>query len=299
MALAGVGPGLGRAQAPAQDSSPVADARKHFKRGVALYRESDYRGALVEFKRAYEIAPNATVLYNIGQTYYQLQNYASALTMLERYLVEAGASPAHRQEVEQTVEVLRTRVGKVQISTNVPGCEITVDDELVGKSPVAGPLLVSVGRRKITAIYPGRTADIRFIEVPAGEVVAVSLSVIEPVSATPGARAAAPPPRSTDYTTAAWITTGALGAGAATTGVLAYLAVRKLHDTRAAFPTTRDDLDSRASRAKTLALVADVLGAATVVAAAVSVKLTLSRSPTHEVRVAVAPYGIELIGVFH
>ena len=54
------------------------DAAKHFERAVVLYGESDYQGALVEFKRAYAIAPNPTVLYNIGEAQFQLQDYAGA-----------------------------------------------------------------------------------------------------------------------------------------------------------------------------------------------------------------------------
>src|SRR4029077_6652980 len=127
--------------APSSAASPVKEATTHFRRGVALYNEADYRGALIEFKRAYEIAPNASVLYNVGETYYQLQNYAAALAVFERYLTEAGTSAPHRREVEQTLETLRTRVGNVQISTNVPDCEITVDDDLVGKTPSGTPVV--------------------------------------------------------------------------------------------------------------------------------------------------------------
>jgi hypothetical protein len=36
-------------------ASPVKEATKHSRRGVALYDEADYRGALTDFKRAYEI----------------------------------------------------------------------------------------------------------------------------------------------------------------------------------------------------------------------------------------------------
>src|ERR1041384_5358063 len=96
-----------RAQ-PAPSPSAVAEAGKHFQRGVTMYNEADYRAALVEFRRAYETAPNAAVLYNIGQTYYQLQNYAAALVALGRYLTEAGASAAHRREVEATIDTLQT-----------------------------------------------------------------------------------------------------------------------------------------------------------------------------------------------
>ena len=117
-----VGVVLGGSATVAYADTPAKEASKHFQRGVALYGEADYRAALVEFRKAYEIAPNATVLYNIGQTYYQLQNYAAALTTLERYLNEAGAQAAHRSEVETTLEILQSRVVRVSITSNLPGC---------------------------------------------------------------------------------------------------------------------------------------------------------------------------------
>src|SRR3954469_12191733 len=131
----------------AQDAQ--REANVHFQRAVQLYSEADYRAALVEFKRAYELAPNVTVLYNLGETYYQLQNYAEALTTFERFLAEGGT--AHKQEVENAVTVLKTRVGKLDITTSSPGWEISVDDEVVGKTPLAKPVAVSIGRRRLGA----------------------------------------------------------------------------------------------------------------------------------------------------
>src|SRR5262249_2149673 len=43
-----------------------SDADEHFRRGVDLYRDKDYATALVEFQRAYEIAPDIKTLYNIA-----------------------------------------------------------------------------------------------------------------------------------------------------------------------------------------------------------------------------------------
>lgn len=292
------GPGAHRAVADPPAASSVKDAGKHFRRGVVLYSETDYRGALTEFRRAYELAPNTTVLYNIGQTYFQLQNYAAALAAFERYLTEAGVTAPHRREVEQTIETLRTRVGRLRITTNVDGCEVTVDDELVGKTPIDAPVQVSVGRRKITAMLPGRTPDTRFVEVPAGDVVDVGLLVAQPAGAAPAAGTGGGD-RGVDWVTTGWIATGALAAGTIGTAVYAYVTSRQLDDARRSYPTTGDELDKRASRARTSAIVADVLGAATVVAAAVTVKLTLSRSPSHEVHVAVVPNGVVLAGAFH
>src|SRR4051812_31637230 len=70
--------------AHAQETAAQKEAGTHFQRAVQLYSEADYRAALVEFKRAYELAPHVTVLYNLGQTHYQLQNYAEALNTFER-----------------------------------------------------------------------------------------------------------------------------------------------------------------------------------------------------------------------
>jgi Tfp pilus assembly protein PilF len=59
------------AQPPAKPTHEATrDAGKHFQRGVALFNEADYAGALAEFKKAYELAPNPAVLYNIGQTHF-------------------------------------------------------------------------------------------------------------------------------------------------------------------------------------------------------------------------------------
>lgn len=282
-------------------ASSVKEAGKHFQRGVTLYNEADYRAALVEFRRAFEIAPNAAVLYNIGQTYYQLQNYAAALSTLERYLSESGPTAAHRPEVEQTIETLQARVGKVAIALNVADCEITIDDELVGRTPLTEPVLVSIGRRKITAMRPGRAPETRFVDVAAGDTVQLTMSLGEPsvvVPVTTPPKPAAASPRGNGLVTAGWVTTGVLGAGAVTAGVLAFLASRDLKDARDTFPISHDDLTSKSSRVSRFSTVADIAGLAALVAGGLTLTLSLTRSESHEVHVAVAPNGVQLAGTF-
>src|SRR3954464_91421 len=113
--------------------NPSREAGAHFQRGVELYNDGDFRGALVEFKRAYQIWPRANVLYDIGQTEYQLLDYASSLRTMERYLAETGPNAVHRQEVENTVEVLRGRVGRIALTTDAGDpCDVTIDDQAAG-----------------------------------------------------------------------------------------------------------------------------------------------------------------------
>jgi len=287
-------------------SSPMKEAGKHFQRGVSLYTEADYRAALVEFKRAYEIAPNAAVLYNIGQTHYQLQNYAAALSTLERYLTEAGAAAPHRAEVEQTMETLKARVGKVEVTTNLPDCEITIDDELVGKTPLAQPVLVSIGRRKVTAMHDGRPPETRFVEVAAGDTVKMALNLTEPErggqpvgpTSVPSTTTPVQSGPSTTLLTAGWITTGVLGAGAITMGVLALSASSDLKNAHGTYPTNHDDLSKKASRVTTFSAIADVAGVAAIVVGGVTLYFTLSRSRIGDVKVGVAPRGVSLQGTF-
>lgn len=300
-ATCGIGLALaagGIAHAQSTSGSSVKDASRHFQRGVVLYNEADYRAALVEFRRAYEIAPNAAVLYNIGQTYYQLQNYASALLTLERYLLEAGATASHRREVEQTVEILQARVGKVAITTNVPDCEITIDDELVGRTPLAEPVLVSIGRRKITAMREGRPAETRFVDVAAGDTVKLSLAFADAGTGAAGTADAPPPSDRRGLIRIGWIATGVLGAATITTGALAFSASRDLGSERDTIPGRPDELERKSSRVRTLSLVADVLGVATLITGGITLKLTLSRSRDTEVSVGVVPGGIQVAGRF-
>jgi hypothetical protein len=296
LALVGGRASIARAQS---SSTIVKEASKHFQRGVALYGETDYRAALVEFRKAYELSPNPTVLYNIGQTYYQLQNYAAALVALGRYLTEAGAGAAHRREVEQTIDTLQTRVGKVAISSSAPGCDITIDDELVGKTPLEEPVLVSIGRRKITALRDGRVAETRFVDVAAGDTVNVTLSGVEAARATQAAAGAADTGPSGRTVMIGWVSTAVLGAAAIGTGAVAFFASRDLSDAREhGFPVTASELSNKGSKVKTYALAADILGVATLVAGAISVKLTLSQSSSHEAHVAIMPNGLQLAGKF-
>jgi tetratricopeptide (TPR) repeat protein len=284
--------------------TPAKEASKHFQRGVALYGEADYRAALVEFRKAYEIAPNATVLYNIGQTYYQLQNYAAALTTLERYLNEAGAQAAHRSEVETTLEILQSRVGRISITSNVPGCEVTVDDEHVSRTPLREPVLVSIGHRKVSADCDGHPAEIRYVDVAAGDIAPVQFTLSEVTGPGGGTTQQADKvSKPANWAYRLWVGTVVLGAGALVTGGIAFKESRDLKSLRDQQPVQPEDgavrarqLDDKSKLVSRLSLAADVLAVATLVTGGIALKLTLSK--TTEVRVSLAPGGLQLAGTF-
>jgi tetratricopeptide (TPR) repeat protein len=297
------------ARAAGDDSYPAAvrEASKHFQRGVTLYSEADYHGALVEFQRAYALMPNLIVLYNVGETQYQLRDYGGALQTFERYLSEAGPSDPHRAQVESNVKVLRSRVGQLTIVTVPLGAEVTVDDRPIGKTPFDRPITVGVGHLKVSAASPGRPAVTRYVDVAADDSVSMTLDLSPPVAAKV---AALPPatgpdevPRSRSYgrqwRTAGWIATGALAAGAIGFGVLAYRESKDLEDARDRYPTTASTLTQKANRTRTLSIVADSLTAAVLVVGGVTLYSTLTAGKEEtSTRVMVGLGGLYLDGTF-
>ncbi len=283
------------------DDATQKEAGKHFTHGVALYNEADYRAALSEFKKAYEIAPNAAVLYNIGQTNLQLRNYAAALTYFERYQKEAGSSAAHYQEVEKSLENVRTRVGHIRVVTNEPGAEILVDDELIGKAP-QDKILVSIGTRKITVVKRGAPPQTRNVDIATADTKEVQFIFELATGGSTGPGTPPPPPaekKSNVVPIILWSATGLLTAGAVTTGIVALNAQSSLKDEENKLGTNRGRLDDLHGRMQTFAITTDVLGGVAILTAGAAVYFTFFNSPKADtVGLSVAPNGAVLRGRF-
>ena len=176
----------GAAAAPAPESpKAIAEGRQHFSRAVDLFKDADYRAALIEFRRASEVAPNFRIMYNLGQTYYELQDYVGALRSFQAYLDQGGKQvpAARRAQVEADIEKLKARVAYVTVTTDPPGADVTIDDVSIGKTPMTEPFWVSAGRRKIAATLNGHTDATQTVDLAGGDKSEVKLSL-------PGHRAA-------------------------------------------------------------------------------------------------------------
>ena len=292
----------------------VHEAGKHFQRGVTLYGEADYRGALVEFKRAYDLAPNGAVLYNIGETEFQLRDYAGALTTFERYLVESGPNDSHRAEVETNVRELKSRVGQVTITTVPSGAEVSVDDRVLGKTPLDGPVVVGIGHVKVSATMPGRQAVARYVDVAAEDDVSVVLQLSAQTArqAAPAAGGAMPGdvPAATGGSSLrlfGWVGTGLLGAGAVAFGVLAIKESADLKSERNAYDANATAVDAANKRSRlnrlsnltrTYSILADSLGAAAVVVGAITLLSGFGSNSERSVQVGIGPREMNLRVLF-
>jgi hypothetical protein len=286
---------------PAVASDSKSDeAKKHFSRGKELYADGDFPGALNELERAYAAVPNFKLLYNIGQLQAQLQNYAMAIKSLRRFLLDAGSdiSDARRAEVLKDIDKFRTRVAELTIVT-AEGAEVAVDDVVVGVSPLAEPVTVNVGRRKVTATIANHFPVTKYLEVVGLDALSVKLVPQPMVSGAAGSAGAtrAPAPAQTAAPSAApqvtaepaaparlpvwvpWVGTAALGAA---TGVMAALSLQASNEQKTLLGTygvTRAQLNTAGSRTRTHALVTDILAGCTAAAAIGSLLFTILRTP--------------------
>lgn len=276
--------GLGAREAHAQDTTKEAEER--YNRAKELYSEGNFEAALTEFRRAYKLAPNFAVLYQIAQVHYQLQDYPEALRTFQQYLDEGGAKlgDQRKQQVEKEIEKLRLRVATLELVVE-DGAEITINDRPVGAAPFKGGLLVSAGRVRVGASKAGRSKSVT-IEAAGGDKVKVELPLAEGApnpDIKPEPKPDTPKPvegggANLGAIAGCWVGTAVLAIGTGVLGGLALGASGDLQQKRKT-QTTKAELDSAANKVGNFALAADIFLGATAAMGIISIVVTATSGP--------------------
>jgi len=308
----------------------ASEARVRYERALKFYDDGVYDAALVELTRAYELHPSYRLIYNIAQTRVAMRDYAGAIEAFSRYLREgAGQLSSERvTSVRAQLSELQQRVGRLTIETDVPDAEVSVDDVVVGSSPLTAAVVVNAGVRRVTVRHPDYPARSQRASIAGGEQQRLSLplrpnvrddaaqaqAAVKP--ALPASEPVAPvsvpaptPPRSpipivprpselpneTDRTFA-WIATGvtsALAAGAIVLGVMALNQNSALKELRGQPGQDVAAFNDDRAQMNRVAAIADGLAVATLVAAGATTWLWLrdggSRSDTAAAQPRTAP----------
>jgi hypothetical protein len=223
---------------------------------------------------------------------------------MERYLAETGPNAAHRAEVEATVETLRGRVGKLLLNVDAAGCDVLVDEQAVGTTPIDTAIVVSVGTRKVAVSCATRPGLVKHVEVAAGELVRLDLRLPPPpVAAVRGLGSATPTGEKHSLTTRSavftgWGFTALFLAGTIGVGTAALVEAGRLNALKQAYPVPPDQLNRQSQLTTGLAVSSDVLGIATLVAAGVSTYLTVKYDREKKLRIGVAGRGVTVSANF-
>jgi PEGA domain/Tetratricopeptide repeat len=310
--------------APAALADKVEEARARFQRGVELYREGSFDAALAEFNKAYDLAPNYRVLYNMAQVQSERHDYVAALKLLEKYLEEGGGdiAPERKDQVTKEIATLRGRVTELKVSTNVEGAELLIDGVVSGTTPFTEPVLISAGVRQLQLRKTGYETANKTMTVAGGDEVAVEFELTELPESSSGSgglavQTSAMPTQDSrpvdDRPSKApmWITlasTGLLAGGAVTFAVITKKADDELERELNKMPLDQDRVTSKRDDVKRNALLTDGFTAASVISAGLFVYFAISTSKssssdaktttTANVRIAPSPTSLHVIGNF-
>ncbi|MDI1476538.1 PEGA domain-containing protein [Polyangium sp. y55x31] len=141
---------------------PLADvltgaAKDEYVGGKMLYETKDFANALVKFRKAYSLTPEPRLLKNIAVCEKDLRHYSRALALLEEYRGKAGdaITPEEEESLKALEAALRTLTSEVTLVVSEADAKVSVDGEPVGTAPIAKPVRMDVGDRKITVEKPG------------------------------------------------------------------------------------------------------------------------------------------------
>lgn len=155
------------------------EADRHFKSGVALFKDAKYGEALAEFERAYQIAPHPLVLYNIAGCHRELLHYAQAVTYYRRFLADGtGKVPASRLAIAQSeLDALLTLVARVTVTVVPASDNVTLIVDGTPLDKPAMPLILPPGEHRLIARTPGRRDAERSVRVAAGDTPTIELAL--------------------------------------------------------------------------------------------------------------------------
>jgi hypothetical protein len=155
-------PVVARAAPPAAkpDAPPpaaLAEAKKNFEVGLKLYKEGLLKEALAAFIAADKIVPRASVERNIGQCQRDLKDFAGAyetyVALLDKF--SATLKPTESTDVKRAVDELALLTGTIEVKTGEADAMVTLDDNVIGKTPLAKPFRVNIGTHNVKVTKAG------------------------------------------------------------------------------------------------------------------------------------------------
>jgi hypothetical protein len=170
------------AQSDPVTAQNLAEARRHFERGIHLFDQQDYHGALAEFLRSFELSGRPSVLFNISATYEALHQYPEAVESLERVLAMQGLAARQRSEGERALSRLRDLLGHVRLSVQPDGARISLDGRTIPSGTTVVP--VGPGRHIVEATLEGYQSGRTEFMIASGETFEATLSLVEVPPAT-------------------------------------------------------------------------------------------------------------------
>jgi hypothetical protein len=150
----------------AQDDALTKAARARFQEGVDAFDKGNYEAARAAFKQAYALKQHPAVLLNLAQSSLKSGHYLEAAKFFQQYLNDPQGDK--KADASKGLTDARAKLGRLDV-TAPPGSEVTVDTDVVGKTPLNEAVDVEAGNHTVRAKLPDGTSSEQKIVVTAGQ----------------------------------------------------------------------------------------------------------------------------------
>jgi hypothetical protein len=143
------------------------EARSAYAQARLVYKDGDFAGAYTKFKRAYDLAQDPRLLWDMAACEKAQRHYARAYTLVGRYLREGASilTAANQADAEATRKALRAFYSLVILHGAPDGSRVVVDGEDMGATPLA-ELAVDLGVHAIRVEHDGFEPFETRVELP-------------------------------------------------------------------------------------------------------------------------------------
>ncbi|MEZ4372048.1 MAG: PEGA domain-containing protein [Polyangiaceae bacterium] len=146
-------------------------SRVHFRKGIKLFQDGNFVGALAEFQASYKLKPAGSTLQNIALCQKQLFRYSEAAETLADLLKTHGSELTEEEKtsVRQTMEELEGLVGRVSISVIPSSAKVSVDGRTLTPEQLSEPVRLNVGEHRIRVESPGYAPVDQTVRIASGD----------------------------------------------------------------------------------------------------------------------------------
>ncbi len=164
-----------------QEARRLQEAGDDYDRGLVLYEEGDYEGAVDAFVSSYCTKAHPAAFYNIAQSHERLLNFERSVQYFERYVAETKEENANTKKARLRAEVLRKLPAQLRIATVPPGASITIRNKAGivarGKANALSPIEVRQGQYTMHVEKPGFEAIVQELSTKPGQPYSYYLSL--------------------------------------------------------------------------------------------------------------------------
>lgn len=194
-------PSATAAVAPAPDPGEGDELSRLYNEGYNAFQAGEFEKAEQRLQRAWALSKSYDIAGTLGSAKLELGKYREAALYLSFALRNALPSTRAtvRDRIKRDLDGARTHLATIKLTVNLAEAKVAIDGAIVDPLFLGAEVYVDPGKRNFEAMAEGYTTATSSIEVKAGEVQVVTLTLER--TAAPKGGGTAPPPAPTTQST--------------------------------------------------------------------------------------------------